>query len=196
MCDAQESRPVLATVVDEPRQRDAAEADAIDTRSREMKALRPARHAPSGSATFHGGIHRFRAGVDEEDAVEIARRKLRDACGELELLGCARRNGAQKSSPQLGADGAEISAPVSGVDAESPDDASMILSPRSFRNTPFRPDDHLRIALNSRFGERHPVFVERNAPTTCSWIVSSAWPIVLSFAGSAQCATRRPNGVC
>ena len=82
-------------------------------------------------------------------------------------LGCARRNGAQKSSSRNWAPTASAISlrPCPAETQNSPDDASMILSPRSFQQIhPFRADDHLRIGLEFAVRrERHPVFVERNA---------------------------------
>ncbi len=102
----------------------------------------------------------------------------------------AQERRAEVELPQLGAYRVgDLLAPVAGGDAEQPrrrvDDLVAAVVPEVH---PFRADDHLRIGLEFPVRrERHPVLVERNAlRTACSWIVSSAWPIVVSFVGFAQ----------
>jgi hypothetical protein len=78
------------------------------------------------------------------------------------------------------------------------DEASMILSPRSFHR--YIPSARTTIwgsDLNSRFGVNGIQYSssERRFDTACSWIVSSAWPIVFSFLRSAL-GTTVPGGIC
>ncbi len=106
-------------------------------------------------------------------------------------FGCARRNGAQKSSSRSCAPTASaISLRPWPADTQNrPDDASMILSPRSFhRYIPSARTTICGSALNSRFGVNGIQYSssEMRFVAAWSWIVSSAWPIVVSFASSAR----------
>ena len=167
--DGRQPRPELAAVVDEARQRDAAEADAVIGAFARDEHVAPALAARLvvGERDLHRRVDRLGAGVDEEDAVEVAGRQLGDARRELELLRVrAQERRAEVELPQLGADRVgDLLAAVAGGDAEQPrrrvDDLVAAVVPQVH---PFRADDHLRIGLEFAVRrERHPVFVERNA---------------------------------
>ena len=86
--DAGQPGSEFAAVVDEARQRDAAEVDAVVgalARDEHVAAALTARLVV-GERDLHRGVDRLRAGVGEEDPVEVARRQLGDARRELELL--------------------------------------------------------------------------------------------------------------
>ena len=158
----------LAAVVDEARQRDAAEVDAV------VRALARDEHVASaltarlvvGERDLHRGVDRLRAGVREEDPVEVARRQLGDAGRELELLRmAAEKRRHEVELGQLPADGLrDLLAAVTGIGAEEArrgvDELLAAVVPVEH---PFRADDHLGVGLEVAVGrERHPVFVERD----------------------------------
>ena len=97
-------------------------------------------------------------------------------------FGCARRNGATKSSSaQLPADGlGDLPAAVAGGHAEQSrrrvDDLVAAIAPVIHA---LGADDHLRVGLELAVRrERHPVFVERDlAVVACSCSVSSRGPL-------------------
>ena len=189
--DARQSRPELATIVDEPRQRDAAEADAV------IRAFaRDEDVAPALSARLDGRQARLFIAVSTDSEPELTKKmRLRSPgvssatrVASSNCLGCARRNGAQKSSSRNWAPTASAISlrPWPAETQKSPDDASMILSPRSFQR--YIPSARTTIcgsALKSRFGVNGIQYSssEMRFDATCSWIVSSAWPIVFSFVG-------------
>ena len=155
--DAGDARTVLAPVVDDAGQRDAAEVDAV------IRALARHEHRPArlsarlvvGERDLHRRVHRFRAGVDEEDVIEVARRELGDARRELEALRMrAQERGdeieiAELPVHRLG----DLLAAVAGGDAEQPrrcvDDLLAAIVPvvHPFGLTTIRGS-----ALKSRFG--------------------------------------------
>ena len=86
--DARQPGTVLAAIVDETGQRDAAEVDAVVgalARDEDVAAALAARLVV-GERDLHRGFHRLGARVREEDPVQVAGRELGDARGELELL--------------------------------------------------------------------------------------------------------------
>ena len=181
--------PNLRRLLTMPDSDDAAEIDAV------IRALARDEHrAPAlaarlviGERDLHRGVDRLRPRVGEEDAVQVARRQLRDARRELELLRMRRAvNGAHEVElAQLRADRVgDLLAAVAGGDAEQArrrvDDLVAAVVPVVHA---FGAHDHLRIGLEVAVRrERHPVFVERDRFVAAwSWIVSSAWPIVISW---------------
>jgi hypothetical protein len=118
-----------------------------------------------GQRDLHRTVDRLGAGIDEEDAVEIARRELRHPRGELELLGMAARERrdevelAQLRAHRVG----DLLAPMARVDAEQAGRGiDQPLAPLVPVIHPLRAHDHLGVALEVAVGgERHPVFVER-----------------------------------
>ena len=201
--DARQARAELAPVVDEPRQRDAAEVDAVVGALARDEHVAPALAARLvvGERDLHRGVDGFGAGVGEEDAVEVARRQLGDARRELELLRVrAQERRAEVELAQLLADGVgDLRRPWPAETQNRPDDASMILSPRSFhRYIPSARTTICGSALNSRLGVNG---IQYSSSEIClaaawSWSVSSAWPIVVPpavgrAAGHAGGAGRR-----
>src|SRR6185437_8511313 len=86
--DAGDARTVFAPVIDDARQRDTAEVDAVIrtlARNEHRAAALPARLV-IGERGLHRRVDRFGAGIDEENVLEIAGRQLGDARGELEAL--------------------------------------------------------------------------------------------------------------
>ena len=168
--DAGHAGAELAPVVDEPRQRDAAEIDAV------VGALARDEHGAGalaarlvvGEGDLHRGVDRLGPGVAEEDPVEIARRELGNARRELELLRMrAQERRGEIELLQLPADGlGDLPAAVARGDAEESrrgvDDPVALVIPQVHA---LRADDHLRVCLEFAVGrERHPVFVERDPP--------------------------------
>ena len=81
MCATLQAGAELAAVVDDAGQRDAAEVDAV------IRALARHEHRAAGLSArlvvgerdLHRRVDRLRAGIDEEDALQVARRQLGDA---------------------------------------------------------------------------------------------------------------------
>ena len=76
-----------------PDKRHAAEVDAVirALARDEHRAAALAVRLPVGERDLHRGVDRFGTRIGEEDVVEVARRQLRDAPRELELLRMAAR---------------------------------------------------------------------------------------------------------
>ena len=159
----------LAAVVDETRQRDAAEIDAV------VRAL--ARHEDVAAALaarlvirerdLHRRVDGLRSGVRKEDAIQVARRELGHARGELELLRMrAQEWRTEVELAQLPADGIrDLLATVPGGYAEqtagSIDDLVAAIVPQPHA---LGANDHLGIGLELAVRrERHPVLVERKS---------------------------------
>ena len=88
MIDAGEQRAELLAVVDDAADRDAAEADAVIAAlaADQPHARRVAPDIVIGERDLERGVDRFRAGIAEEDVVEIAGRQRGDAARQLERL--------------------------------------------------------------------------------------------------------------
>ena len=157
-----------------------------------------------GERDLHRRVDRLGAGIDEEDAVEVAGRQLGDARRELELLRMrAQERRAEIELAQLGADRVgDLLAAVAGGDAEQPrrrvDDLVAAVVPQ------YIPSARTTIcgsALKSRFGVNGIQYSssEMRFDAAWSWIVSSAWPIVVSLRSECRgvaAPTRRRGGVC
>ena len=97
MIDAGEQAAEELAVGGDAADRDAAEADAV------IAALAPdqpgaralAAHAVIGDGDLERGVDRLRAGIGEEDVVEIAGQQRRDARRQLEDCGMAHLEGGR-----------------------------------------------------------------------------------------------------
>ena len=159
-----------APVVDQARQRGAAEVDAVvgALPRHEHRAFALALRAVEGERDLHRRVDRLGAAVDEEDAVEVARRELGDPLRELEGLRMpAQERRDEVELGQLAADGVgDFPATVAGSAAEQSgrgvDDPLAAFVPVVHA---LGPDDHPRLGLELAVGrERHPVLVEGNRP--------------------------------
>ncbi len=88
MVDAGKQRAEQLAVGDDAADRNAAEADAVIAAlaADQPGARALAAHIMIGQRDLERGVDRFRAGIAEEHAVEIARRQRRDAARQLERL--------------------------------------------------------------------------------------------------------------
>ena len=89
MVDAGEQRAELLAVVDDAADRDAAKADAMIAAlaTDQPHTRRIALHVVIGERDLERGVDGFRAGIAEENVVEIAGRQRGDAARQFERLG-------------------------------------------------------------------------------------------------------------
>ena len=119
-----------------------------------------------GQRDLHRGVHRLGSGIDEEDAIQVARRELGHPLRELEAL--RMRAQERRDEVELGElpvhRFGDFLAAVTGVDAKHTrrgvDELLAAIVPVVHA---LGPDHHLRVGLEVAVGrERHPVLVERD----------------------------------
>ena len=168
MCTTPAGRAEAPPVVDHAGERNTAEIDSVvRTFARDKHvATALAARLVVGECDFHRGVDRFRAGIDEENAVQVARRQLRNARRELERLDVAaqeRRDEvklAQLVSDRIG----DLLAAMSGRAAEQAragvDDLVSAVAPVIHA---FGANDDLGVGLEFPVRrERHPVLIQRD----------------------------------
>src|SRR5579884_2428127 len=95
MIDTGHERAKLPAIGDDAADRDATEADAVIAAlaTDQSHAPRIATYIVVGECDLERGVDRLRAGIAEEDVIEIGRRKRRNARGEFEGLGMGELEG-------------------------------------------------------------------------------------------------------